>query len=97
MSSWSMEWQQERAFDQNCEMELRKANNETIPILPNQLRESGASYQGQAAAEATEWQNGPHGCYVKQFSVERGVFQFPGDAEKSVWRKKKKLHMICLK
>lgn len=52
-------------------MELRKANNETIPILPNQLGESGASYQGQAAVEATVWQNGPHGCYVNQFRVER--------------------------
>lgn len=31
------EWQQEQPFDQNFEMEFRKANNETIPFLPNQL------------------------------------------------------------
>lgn len=72
-TSWAhgAEWQQEQPFDQNCEMGLRKANDETIPIFPNQLGESGASYQGQAAVEATVWLNGPHGCYVKQFRVER--------------------------
>lgn len=38
-TSWAhgAEWQQERSFDQNCEIELRKANNETIPNLPDQL------------------------------------------------------------
>lgn len=72
-TSWAhgAEWQQEQPFDQNCEMELGKANNETIPLRPNQLGKKGALYQGQAAVEATLWQNGLHECYVKRYRVGR--------------------------
>lgn len=66
-----VEWQRERTFDQNSEMELRKANNETIPILPNQLGKKVGHCIKQALVQIHRLTLfGPHGCYVKQLRVE---------------------------
>lgn len=53
-------------------------------LFPKSRRETGASYRRQAAVEATEWQNDPHGCYVMLVRVARQVFQFSRDSVNSV-------------